>query len=363
MTAFIQTLFTWLELVSLAFCIAVLVFRIPGFIPLSPVLSDRDDVFTPGLWRIFGTAVAAIIVVSCSELLLHAGDMNAGQGRYFVTPISPILLGTDYRAVWLIRIAAALLLFIVIITDRRQNDSSAMRYFMLGLSLVLAWTQSSSGHDAVEGNFTSKKIIDMLHLLAASVWGGGLLVLSVVVLPSLVKRGDLVMMARISRRFSRVSGLAIILILVTAVFHLWHSVGSLQALWKTSYGLTVFAKIGLLYFLILLYAFNRFVSVPVLEQLTGVQVYGPGVIGQYVSTAFDRFRDYLSVHIAYVFVKVVLAEAVLMIAVFLCSALLRHETPAVKLERLEHLQNTITAGYTIMLGDIAVSNGDKPEKL
>ena len=141
-------------------------------------------------------------------------------------------------------------------------------------------TESASGHAADAGDFSIIEISDWLHLLAASVWGGGLFALSLAILPSFAKAGD--QQARLTAdaasRFSRIAGFAVGIIVLTALYNAWMYVGSITALIKSSYGWTIIAKIVLLFFLLYIGAFNRYVRVPRMRKAAGLPEGRMGII-------------------------------------------------------------------------------------
>ncbi len=115
---------------------------------------------------------------------------------------------------------------------------------MLCIAVIIAMTESASGHASDKGDFSIPEIMDFLHLLAAGAWGGGLFALSLVILPKLARAGDqaAALIADIARRFSRIAGIAVGIIAITALYNAWSFVGSFEAIWTSPYGWTVFAK-------------------------------------------------------------------------------------------------------------------------
>lgn len=351
MTILIHTTLTWLELMSLAFCIGILVIRLPAFMPPNPVAGYGYEIFASSIWRLFGFGTAAIVFSSAGELLLRAAE-TSGQPLNSVFPaLPPVLFGTRYGTVWFIRLAALALLLLISLAGGKYRESNSARYIMLALGIAVAWTESASGRASGQGDFTVRETVYLIHLLAACLWGGGLLVLSLVILPSLIRRADMIMMAGISRRFSRVAGYAVLILLLTALYNARTYVGSFEALWKTRYGLIVLAKMLLLYFLLLLGAFNRYMSVPLLGHAAGLRLEGPGLIGHVAVRAFDSLRGYLSGHLAALYGKIVLIEAALMIGVLLCAATLRHQTPPAYLKHLQPEQMLQTNGKIFLDGE------------
>jgi uncharacterized membrane protein len=182
--------------------------------------------------------------------------------------------------------------------------------------------------------------MDWLHLLSASVWGGGLVVLSVSLLPELVREGDQAapIIAGVARRFSRIAGVAVGIVALTSIYNAWSYVGSFEAFLKSPYGLAVLAKIILFLLLINLGAFNRYINVPLLQQWGGFSSGDPGIMKRIVDRFVPPFLCNQGGHkIALRFKRSVRVEALLIVGVLLCAALLRHEVPARHAFHLQHM--------------------------
>jgi copper transport protein len=108
-------------------------------------------------------------------------------------------------------------------------------------SIALASGFSLSGHQAVEPNSTwATQVADWLHLVAASIWAGGVLALALIVWP----------LARDVRRvaFLGFSRIAVVLVAVLVVAGTYLSIvrlPELSDLWTTSYGHVLLAKLAI----------------------------------------------------------------------------------------------------------------------
>jgi putative copper resistance protein D len=256
-----------------------------------------------------------------------------------VFPAVPtVILRTHIGHVWLIRISALILFSITFTAARRYRDSRRFLIFLLGLGVIISMTESASGHASDAGDFSLAEIMDWFHLLSASIWGGGLLTLSVAILPELARHGERIapVNASVARRFSGIAGFAVGIVAITSLYNAWSYVGSFGAFWKTSYGWTAVAKILLFSLIIYLGAFNRYVSVPLLQRACVL----PGRQGFLERIAVHFFPRYLCTEekslIFSRFMWSVKVEAVLIVGVLLCAALLRHEVPARHLSHMEH---------------------------
>ncbi|MDA8241702.1 MAG: CopD family protein [Nitrospiraceae bacterium] len=329
----------WFELLSLAFCIGVLVCRI-WVIPPPPDTASAHGDCLADMWRWFGIGVGVMIACTTSNLFVRAVEMS-GSSFFSVFPILPVVLfRTHFGRVWIIRIAAEILLLISLKVFGQRRDSRVFLVFMLVLAGTVAATESASGHASDAGDFSLPEITDWLHLLATSVWGGGLLVLSLFLLPKIVKPDDnrtAPRVAGVARRFSLIAGFAVGIVAITAIYNGFSYVGSFEALWKSTFGLIVIAKTGLFLLLVNFGAFNRYVSVPLLQEWAGTSAEGRGVITRIAIRFFPRIQlEGNGGKVASRFMRSVKVETALIVGLLLCAALLRHEVPARHLHHLGH---------------------------
>ncbi|KRB76178.1 copper resistance protein CopC [Nocardioides sp. Root190] len=103
---------------------------------------------------------------------------------------------------------------------------------------------------------------DMLHLVAGSVWLGGLVAL-VLVLPDLGGRRTLA--AEVLARFSVVAAGVLVALVITGAFLAWRVAGSWSVLFETGYGRLLLVKILAALIAVLIAAWNRFALVPRLQ--------------------------------------------------------------------------------------------------
>lgn len=358
MTIFIHTIPEWLELVALAFCIGTLVCRLLVLEASIETESPQGNLLSI-MWRLFGIGIAAMIAGSVGDILIRAMEIS-GQPFTAVFPVLPtIVFRTHLGHAWLIRISALILLSVIFIVGRRFRDSHGFLFFMLCVTLVISMTESASGHASDKGDFTIPEIMDLLHLLAASIWGGGLLILSVAVLPGLAKQGEQVALlnASFAMRFSRIAGIAVGVIVITALYNAWVYVGSIGAFLKTPYGWTAIAKTFLFSIIIYLGAFNRYVSVPLLQQCACYDSKHPGIMERIAGHFFPQYLCTKEKSLYFSrFILSVKVEAVLMVGVLLCAALLRHEVPA---RHYLHLQHTMEKSHTMTPNSVG-SPGTQP---
>jgi copper transport protein len=108
-------------------------------------------------------------------------------------------------------------------------------------------------------------VADVLHLLAGSVWLGGVVALAAV-LSILAERGSAA--AEAVARFSVIGAGLLAAMAVTGVLLAWRILGSWGALVETGYGRLLLVKVVIVLVVVLLAAWNRFVLLPRMQQTT-----------------------------------------------------------------------------------------------
>lgn len=116
------------------------------------------------------------------------------------------------------------------------------------LSLSLMAIQAMMGHAAAVTPSTALAIAaDALHLLAASLWMGGLLTLTLGLLPLLLreKKDFIVWMRATWGPFSRYAALSVGMLVASGLYNTARQVASLDALISTIYGRALLIKVGM----------------------------------------------------------------------------------------------------------------------
>ena len=246
-------------------------------------------------------------------------------------PLVPtVLFKTHSGRVWLIRIAC-LVLMLISGSIRKIRATRLALIVLICIDAIIALTESASGHAADKGDFSVAEIMDWIHLLGALVWSGGIFVLSFVILPRGADLNSQAFhaLARQVARFSGIAGIAVFSVVLTALYNALVYVGSVEALVRTSYGLTISTKIALLILLLLLAAYNRYISVPNLGQIAGLDSVNMGFLSRFVKQFYSSFSlNKTGADVLVFFKRAVRLEAFLLLCLLFCAALLRHEIPA-----------------------------------
>src|SRR5690606_29590445 len=110
--------------------------------------------------------------------------------------------------------------------------------------------------------------VDLIHLLAAGVWGGGLVQLSLALwmVVRFQAQSSCRLMWGLILNFSTIAALAVGILLLSGGYLAWRHIGSWLLLFETAYGLVMVAKIGLAMPAFGLAALNLLVVKPHLRQ-------------------------------------------------------------------------------------------------
>jgi putative copper export protein len=188
---------------------------------------------------------------------------------------------------------------------------------------------------------TFPEIIDWVHLMASSLWGGGLFALSIAILPAAfrlpTRRRQCI--ATIAQRFSTLAGVTLAGVLLTGLYNAWAQLGTIRALWEVSYGRMLLVKLLLVIPLIAFGASNHYTSIPLLRRWSARPVPPRRsrprilVVIQRRATGQGRPR---AVRLIRRFARKVRAEVILVVGILICTALLLHGTPARHAMHREH---------------------------
>ena len=212
-------------------------------------------------------ALAVAILSGAAWLVLLASDILG-------TPIAdvclhgeawPVITDTRFGVVWSVRLALALLLGLLLRWPAARNLQLAAAAALVALPALV-------GHAGATPETTGDLhlVSDMVHLLAAGAWLGGLP--AFVLLLMRVRRAaqpawnSFAIIA--TRRFSILGMLSASALLATGIINGWNLLGGPRDLVATDYGRLVALKIGLFASMVAIAAVNRFYLTPRLPKRT-----------------------------------------------------------------------------------------------
>jgi putative copper resistance protein D len=223
--------------------------------------------FDAWFWRV--TIVGAVVaLLSGVSLLLAVAANMPGSAAAALDPatISTVLFDTGFGRVWCWRLLFAFLLIGACLAPLGRRRMSAILLLSLLLLVSLGWV----GH-AVEGQGIIRlvhQINQMLHLLAAGLWLGGLVPLTWLLGRARSPSGaGWISVARdVVPRFSQMGYAAVALLAATGAINTLLLVGSVEALTGTPYGRLLSLKILLFLVMVVLALINRFRLLPRLRR-------------------------------------------------------------------------------------------------
>jgi len=179
-----------------------------------------------------------------------------------------MLTETQFGMVWTVRLAGALALAVCIPAMAKSESAAPWRWVSVavtaGILAAMAWTGHSGAMSGFAGDM--QLACDVLHLIAAGAWLGGLVPLAQL-LGSARRDGDGTPLAiAATLRFSLLGMISVGTLVATGVVNTYILVGSVSALTETFYGQLLVAKIGLFTAMLGLAAINRFILLPRLRQ-------------------------------------------------------------------------------------------------
>ena len=312
MTLAVATLVRWLALGALAALVGGLgleVLVLPAGEP--EIASARRRLRA---WSL--ACIAVLLLTTAGEIVLRARTMSGGDLAQSVRVVPLIFSRTHFGAIWLGRMAVLAGLLVAAAGRGRRARAIA-----LALAAVVALSTSLSGHAADWGDVTPSVLLDWGHVMAASLWIGGLAALAMVVFrPGAALPADAV--TRAGARFSRLAAWSLAAVILTGVYNAWVQLPDVAALWNTSYGRILLVKVSLVTALVVLGSINRYAVLPRLTR-----THARGVVARLVRrwrlAFFGPARPSLSR-----LVTIVIAEAALGAAVLGLTAALGESTPA-----------------------------------
>lgn len=243
-----EVLARWLDFVALAGLIGALALALVG-LPATDITALHTAVQRRWL-SVALIAGGATLITSAGGLISQAVILsgNSVTGLSALQAAAQLLTQTEYGSRWLMREGWTMVVLVLLV---RQSRQVVMSRLVLGATLpligALAVLQAMNGHATSFTEFSLMRVVvAALHLLAASVWVGGLIALAVAVVPGL-RRGpeEAALARRVLRRFGLLASASVGVLVITGLYNSGQQVASLDALLFTLYGQALLLKIGL----------------------------------------------------------------------------------------------------------------------
>jgi putative copper export protein/mono/diheme cytochrome c family protein len=216
-------------------------------------------------------AVAVAILSGVAWLLSEVAAMSGGGLAAAASPglIGAVLWRTEFGTVLLTRLTLTLALAAVLVaSERRPTTRGRIAAFAVaglfggGGFLAVAW----SGHAAASAD-RFQLAADLVHLLAAGLWLGGLVALAVLLAAEApdAESAWVQLVAAAARRFFWLGIACVSALIASGAVNSWYMVGSVPALIGTEYGHLLLVKLALFGTMLGFAAANQFRLTPALE--------------------------------------------------------------------------------------------------
>jgi putative copper resistance protein D len=263
---------------------------------------------------------ATVLLLSAGgDLLLRAATMSDGGLGAVVPAIPVVLTRTHFGRVWVARAAGLLLLLpLSVAASRRWRGLGALVSLGIGLTLSL------TGHADDWGDVSATAGLDWVHVVAATTWTGGLLVLAGGALAE-AAHWPVGLLPVVMHRFSRLAAWCLLGVMLSGVYRAWVELTALAELWRTPYGRALTVKLLLVLGLVWCGAINRYLVLPRLGAgRTRGAIARVLRLGRLALSGPSRLPQPPSLRLA----AYVRREAVLALLIFGCTAVLVESTPA-----------------------------------
>ena len=242
----------------------ILIFRVVVAEPAPDSAGAARVVVMAQIVRAAWLGLAITMASGAAWVLLQAAAMSGLSLREAVTAdiLATVLTETQFGTVSECRFALAIVLAACLAYDRPPLAHSLALASGLGLVAGIAWT----GHaGSTAGDWANLHLTaDVLHLVAAAAWLGGLVPLALLL--SQARRNEVHAWASLAsqaaRRFSILGIVSVGTIILTGIVNAWILVGSFKGLIATEYGRLLMLKIFLFIIMLVYAAVNRFLLTP-----------------------------------------------------------------------------------------------------
>ncbi len=253
----------WFALMGLAAAVAIWPIWVVVLRPAISPAWQAGPAMARRARRFAGWAIVVAFVADVVALAVQALATVAAGG--FLGSVQTTLFSTRYGTLWLVRVGLLLVLAAALLGVSwwwpRRQPATTSAAFTLAALLPLPFSVLAHAAAQPAGQATAVAF-DVVHLLAASLWVGGLIALLAILVPTLndlTPSGRQIVLGRALPRFSFIALAAWGAMLLTGLYAAWLQVGSLAALVGTEYGQTLMIKLALLVPLLALAAFNLLV--------------------------------------------------------------------------------------------------------
>lgn len=260
-------------------------------------------------------ALALLLSLSgaAADLLVRTAALHETTLTAAWPHVGDVLLGSDYSRFWMLRVASLLALVLLWVIARGSH-----RPLRMALPLVVLANASAvagTGHAGEDGILTVLALSDVVHVTAATLWGGAVLVYGFAIAPGLRHgQAPAAWVAESAVRLSALAGLALALVLASGLYNAWMLVGSVPAMWQTGYGRILTVKLAFVAVMMGIGFYNRYHAVPLIQAWAR-----PPLLAAEADAPLGRLQTMLRI------------DALIVVLVIITAAVLGNVSPAAHL--------------------------------
>ncbi len=206
-----------------------------------------------------GSVAACVAGLGVWLVIQAAGMADADSVMAAFGAVPSVLVKTSFGHVVLLVFATLLVLVLV---NVGRDTATTRRASLVLITMAVAFHSGHSHAFSMQPGFSLLLACDVLHLVGAGAWLGGLVPLLLLVQTAPPKAG-----ATAARWFSPLGQASIAALVVSAMMQAWVLIGSIPGLLGTAYGWLVLLKLALFGVLFGFAWFNRYRAAPALLRI------------------------------------------------------------------------------------------------
>ncbi len=267
---FMMILFYWLFLSGVIFLAGAYGSRVYVTGP-----SGAEIAVTGGTATFLGQTVTRYILlisiltllVNAVHFVLHCAVMTETPLREIFSILPAFITKTKYGRFTIVRSVLVAALIGISFAAMRKEGKWAV-FSGAGFSLLLLVAIAMSGHQGVRGYMNFPFFLDVLHLVAVSLWIGGIFFV-LIFLSGFAKGGYDEFWGQLTaliNRFSQLATYCVFIAVLSGILLAQAKVWSFTALLHTDYGIVLLVKMILVSIIVLIGATNKFFVIPAINR-------------------------------------------------------------------------------------------------
>jgi copper transport protein len=202
-----------------------------------------------------------LLALGVVRLVSQGASLSGSMAALSFGDLGDLVAGSTFGRGWLLQMAGAVVLLLVL----RLTGATRWRV-LAGITVALAFSAALLGHPAAAPNVPLLAIgIDAAHILGAGGWAGAILVMSIAVLPQVVRvpaDHKLLLARNLLRAFSPLALTCAAVLVVTGAASAWLQLRDLGLLFDSPYGVVLVRKVVVVLLMAALGAYHWRVAQP-----------------------------------------------------------------------------------------------------